>query len=250
MSGCSGIVLIAIFFAFYPPIGFILVIYYGLLFACKSADETIKTADCEGSRSLKSTPNNSSSSGSGFFGLFSSSQFQARMWATNVFPDSRNYLIIDTETTGLTRRDEVVEIGVIDLAGNTVFHSYIKPPKRRKMPPDAERVHKISLAFLKDKPTMADIVERFRAVVSGKVLISYNAEFDERLLKQTCDKYSLPSLNNRWECAMIRYAAWVGEWNSYHNDYKWQKLPSAGHDALSDCLATRKIIIEMAGGKV
>ena len=178
-----------------------------------------------------------------------SGQRDSVSWARAVLANASSYLIVDTETTGLSGRDEIVEIGVVDLSGNTVFHSYVRPPKRRKMPPDAEFIHKISLKFLKDKPTMAEIIEPLRRVLYNKTLISYNAEFDEKLFRQTCKKYELSGLSNRWECAMLPYAAWVGEWNDYHGDYKWQKLPSAGHDALSDCLATRKIIIEMAGGK-
>lgn len=163
--------------------------------------------------------------------------------------DSGEFLIIDTETTGLSGRDEVIEIAIIRPNGDAVFRSHIKPPKRRKMPPEAEKIHGITLAFLKDKPTLADVWAGIERAVHGKILIAYNAEFDERLLRQTCKKYDLPALKNKWECAMLHYAAWVGEWNDYRNDYKWQKLPSAGHNAFSDCLATRKVIVEMAGGK-
>lgn len=177
------------------------------------------------------------------------SQHDSIRWAASVLANSSSHLIIDTETTGLSGRDEVIEISIIEMNGNKVFHSHIKPPKRRKMPPEAEKVHGISISFLKDKPTLEQVWPGIQAALCGKTLIAYNAEFDERLLRQTCRKYNLQPLGNRWECAMIPYAAWVGEWNDYRNDYKWQKLPSAGHDALSDCLATRKIIIEMAGGR-
>jgi hypothetical protein len=50
---------------------------------------------------------------------------------------------------------------------------------------------------------------------------------------------------------MDQYSAWVGEWSKKKNDVKWQKLPNlsgmAGHDALSDCVSTLKVLQKMAG---
>ena len=45
---------------------------------------------------------------------------------------------------------------------------------------------------------------------------------------------------------MIMYARFIGEWASWKDDYKWQKLPGGDHTALGDCIATLNIIKEMA----
>jgi DNA polymerase-3 subunit epsilon len=42
------------------------------------------------------------------------------------------------------------------------------------------------------------------------------------------------------------YSQWVGEWNDYHQDYKWQRLPGGDHSALGDCKATLEVIRRMA----
>lgn len=47
-------------------------------------------------------------------------------------------------------------------------------------------------------------------------------------------------------CAMQWYSQWVGEWNDYHGNYKWQKLPGGNHTAYGDCLATLLVIEKMA----
>lgn len=49
-----------------------------------------------------------------------------------------------------------------------------------------------------------------------------------------------------WRCVMRVYAKYVGEWNEFHGDYKWQRLPRGGHRALDDCQATLRMLREMA----
>jgi hypothetical protein len=48
---------------------------------------------------------------------------------------------------------------------------------------------------------------------------------------------------------MLQYAAFVGEWEEYYRAYKYQRLPSAGHSAVEDCLATLDVIRTMAGAR-
>lgn len=51
-----------------------------------------------------------------------------------------------------------------------------------------------------------------------------------------------------YDCAMLRYAEWVGEWNNYHNSFCWQKLEGGDHSALGDCATTLAVLEKMAGG--
>ena len=49
---------------------------------------------------------------------------------------------------------------------------------------------------------------------------------------------------------MKPFAAYIGEWNDYHNNYRWQTLEKystqADHSALGDCKATLERIEQMA----
>jgi DNA polymerase-3 subunit epsilon len=47
---------------------------------------------------------------------------------------------------------------------------------------------------------------------------------------------------------MLQYAEWFGEWNSYHQSFRWQKLQGGDHSALGDCFATLELIKRMADG--
>lgn len=91
-------------------------------------------------------------------------------------------IILDTETTGLSpiTGDRIVEIGAVELinhipSGKT-YHVYLNP--ERDMPKEAEAVHGLSSAFLKDKPLFKAIAEEFLAFVSDAPLIIHNASFD------------------------------------------------------------------------
>ncbi len=91
-------------------------------------------------------------------------------------------IILDTETTGLSpiTGDRIVEIGAIELinhipSGKT-YHVYLNP--ERDMPKEAEAVHGLSLAFLKDKPLFKTVVDEFLEFVGDAPLIIHNASFD------------------------------------------------------------------------
>ena len=59
-----------------------------------------------------------------------------------------------------------------------------------------------------------------------------------------------------WHCAMEAYAELYGDWNDYHQSYRWQKLSDAArvmnikasnlHSALGDCQTTLAVIQAMA----
>ncbi len=141
----------------------------------------------------------------------SSSRLEAINWALDILNNADNCLILDTETTGLRETDEVIEIGIIDMNGNTVFHSYVKPLRRRSIPAASARIHGITMAKLKDAPTMIDIHPQIRNLLKGRIVIAYNSSFDRRLLKQTFNKYDLTSLSKVvWQDAMVPYSKFVG----------------------------------------
>ncbi len=57
---------------------------------------------------------------------------------------------IDTETTGLDKDAEVIEISIVDWDGSVLFTSLVKPP--RAIPLDAQRVHHIKDADFASAP--------------------------------------------------------------------------------------------------
>jgi len=168
-------------------------------------------------------------------------------WAKEVLNNKEEYVILDTETTGLGKNDVVIQIGVIDLSGNVLFDSLIRPTKRKRMPKSATAIHGITMKMLETKPTFVEVQEEIKGIIDGKEIIIYNFEYDERLLDQTTDQDGVGYLRmNPYHCAMKMYSQFKGEWNDYYGDYRYQKLPSGDHSAVGDCQATLKVIEEMA----
>jgi DNA polymerase III subunit epsilon len=168
------------------------------------------------------------------------------LWAKKVLAAKGSYVILDTETTGLKRNDVVLEIAIIDLDGNELFNSKIRPTKRKKISEDAIAIHGIKMADLKDAPTFAEIKAKLEEIIGNKTVIIYNTEYDKKIIDQTCKQDECSYFKMRNECAMIPYSEFVGRWSEYHHNYTFQRLPGGDHSAIGDCRATLKAIQKMA----
>ncbi len=142
-----------------------------------------------------------------------------------------NPLIIDTETTGLGRADEIVEIAVVDVTGAKLLDSLVDPTVY--IGASAAAVHGISDEDLEDEPAIKDLMPRLRKMFDKRRVLSYNFDFDRRLIAQSISAYQLswPSKWNHWweqpveqHCIMRLYA-------QYRNTSRWQRL----EDALDQC---------------
>lgn len=160
----------------------------------------------------------------------------------NPFQNPDDYVILDTETTGLST-PQAVEICVIDLSGKTLFNSRLKPFIPIEL--EATRVHGITNHDVSHCLRFYDVYSEFQFVTRNKILLIYNAAFDLKVLKNTYSSNSLLIPKFKSECVMLAYSEFVGEWNDYFKNYKWQKLPSGDHSALGDCLATLSVLKEM-----
>lgn len=93
-------------------------------------------------------------------------------------------LILDTETTGLSNQDKVVELSLLELidgikTGRTLhyfFNPEIKISKR------AQEIHRITNEKVADAPLFKDKAEEIIKFIGEGVIIAHNAKFDQRML--------------------------------------------------------------------
>lgn len=139
-------------------------------------------------------------------------------------------IFIDTETTGFTNDDVVIEIGVVDLQGRTLFESLFKPGI--PIPPDSVAVHHITEEMVADAPSWKDTWDELQTVLKGRYVGMYNADFDLRMMKQTHERYWLewPLDDRYFFCVMKLYAAFYGEMKQRGRGYRFHKLEAAGAD--------------------
>ena len=62
---------------------------------------------------------------------------------------------LDTETTGLDSKAEIVEISIVDHDDTLLFESLVRPT--RPIPPDSSRVHYITNERGKSAPTSGEV---------------------------------------------------------------------------------------------
>lgn len=112
---------------------------------------------------------------------------------------AENALFLDTETTGMSENDEVIELGIVDARGKEVFHKYFKPTV--KIAEDAEKVHHIKDIYLSHEREFIDSWMSIREILKGKPLFIFNRAFDKRMILQTLRKFTADEyvLNNAEE---------------------------------------------------
>ena len=165
----------------------------------------------------------------------------------------REFLILDTETTGL-HQGEIVEIAIINAHGDKLLETYIHPVNG--IPDDASKIHGITLETVASAPTWCYMVDEIMDIIDGKDLVVYNAVYDRKMMHQSGEAHGMAKVEwkevARWWCAMEAYAEYYGDWNSYRGNYKWQSLTNAArqcgievngaHSALGDCRMTLEVI--------
>lgn len=140
--------------------------------------------------------------------------------------------IIDTETTGFTNADTVIEIALIDLAtGKLVFHRYYMPVKDSH--PSALKVHGLSknkLARLKAVEWDVISAKEIENFLEGAIVLEYSTGFDERMINLSLDHAysSIGSLTDcQWRSPMLDYNIYRGVLNGTGKGFKRHKLIDA-----------------------
>ena len=176
---------------------------------------------------------------------------EASRWARRLL-ERTDWVILDTETTGLDASAEVVQLAVLGSDGSTLVDTLVRP--RGRIPRDAVAIHGITDTMVATAPLYAEVYTTLLGMVESKSIIAYNAPFDRKMLIQTALSNRVAIISNPWECAMDQYARFLGQWSSRRGSYAWVSLPRPDappgykHQAIDDCRATLAVIRRMASG--
>ena len=112
----------------------------------------------------------------------------------------KRVICFDIETPGFEymRGDRVIEIGAVVVIDGKItdnsFHEYINP-EGKIIPPDTYMVHKISNAFLEDKPKMSEVAPRFLEFIGDSPIVAHNGlDFDFPFVNFELNKLGLRTI--------------------------------------------------------
>lgn len=116
-----------------------------------------------------------------------------------------DFVVLDTETTGLGASDEIIEVAVVDGGGTTLLHTLVWPHAGR-VPQAATRVHGLRIGDLAGAPTWPQVLAELGPRLRGRRVLAWNAPFDERMARQSSGLWGVPHDLPDFECAMRAYA--------------------------------------------
>lgn|GEM_PF-1448342 len=128
---------------------------------------------------------------------------EPRRWLLELFREG--FAVVDVETTGLGRRDEVVEVAAVDVEGRVIFESLVRP-KLGRVPAEATRIHGLTWVDLCHAPTWPEVADALADALAGFRVLAWNAPFDERLSAQSSRVWGVEHPLPGFECAMRAYS--------------------------------------------
>ncbi|MFD3922861.1 exonuclease domain-containing protein [Streptomyces sp. NPDC058595] len=202
---------------------------------------------------------------------------ELRAWAAAALA-AADVVVLDVQTTGTHPTARIVEIAVYSSRRELLFHTLVDPGE--PIPAGASEIHGITDADVVGKPAFSDALVELTEVLHGKRCLIYNKSFDVSRLQHELtlhylgldERAGVPGAPDgavpqpqaeasavagrraaawlgqvRFEDVMIPYSEWVGEWNEYHGQVRWQPL-NGGHRAAADCRAVLDVLGAMSKG--
>ncbi len=170
-----------------------------------------------------------------------------------------NEVILDTETTGLSVREDhrIIEIACIEtknlIPTNKIFYKLINP--ERKIAEDAIKIHGYTNAKLDSEPKFKDIADELIEFISGKKLIIHNAPFDIGFINHELKKINKKLLDDKknvidtLELARSKYPGSSSSLDNLCKRFNIDLSKRTKHNAMLDCELLRKVYINLIGEK-
>jgi DNA polymerase-3 subunit epsilon len=162
------------------------------------------------------------------------------------------YTVLDTEATGLrpSDGDELIAIGAVRIVNGRVlrrevFDCLIDP--RRTISEEAQAVHGISASMLRGRPTVDEVLPRFRRFVEDTVIVGHNVAFDMRFFELKEEASGIKFDNPVLDTLQLSCIAQPGR-ESQALDEACERLGIAitgRHTALGDALATAEVFLAL-----
>lgn len=112
------------------------------------------------------------------------------------------FVVIDTETTGLFKNDRIIELGCVVFSRGKMLEEWstLVNPNRDLGP---THIHKITPSMVSIAPTFEEISNDLLRLLNGRIIVGHNASFDIRMLKQEFTRLGIEVEFGKPFCTMI-----------------------------------------------
>ena len=157
------------------------------------------------------------------------------------------FVAFDVETTGLSRKDRVIEIAAVKFRGTTEIAaaSWLINPGI-PIPKSAQRVHGITDSMVKGSPAFAEVFTNFLVFADDSILLAHNASYDARMINQEVARLDLTAPTNAVADTLRLSRIWFPEIESHSLKSVLTHLEMTqkeGHRALSDTRDVMRLFI-------
>lgn len=155
------------------------------------------------------------------------------------------FAVLDFETTGFSRHDRVIEIGVVLLDANCrverTWQTLVQPNRGF----DNSDVHGITPTNLVGAPTFEHVARRFAEVLNGRVIVAHNASFEYNFLTNEFGRLGIELADGNWllDTMVLARQFMPGQPVSLKNVLSIIGIENrAAHTALADAEATAAVL--------
>ncbi len=165
---------------------------------------------------------------------------------------------LDTETTGLDPDSghRIVEIGCVEMINHIAtqnhFHVYLNP--ERDMPQEAEKIHGLSMEFLKDKPLFRSVADAFLEFLQDSTLVIHNAQFDMKFINAELGRLGYPVIPMKRaldtvQMARRKFPGQPANLDALCRQFNVDASARVKHGALLDAELLADVYLELRGGR-
>ncbi|MCL1948430.1 MAG: 3'-5' exonuclease [Turicibacter sp.] len=164
-----------------------------------------------------------------------------------IMANGQEYVLLDAEMTGVGIRDEIIELALVDMDGNSVYEGRFCPDTH--ITDGAYAVHGISEDELWDCPKFSEAWPEIYPLMEGKTLLIYNRQSDIKFLHQTLKKQKIKTPVFKSQCVQELYEKYAGLRRSVTLEKACNDMGMVfeqNHQAKDDCLMTLALVKAMA----
>ncbi|MBB6005688.1 exonuclease domain-containing protein [Arcicella rosea] len=161
-----------------------------------------------------------------------------------------NFVAIDFETAN-NAQSSACALGLVKVENGIIAErrEWLIKPTPFEMGFYQNKVHKINLMDLRDKPTFDEIWDELKPLLENQVVIAHNATFDFGVLNSVCTHYNIQPVKLTRMCSIaLSRMAWRNERGYGLSTLVKSKLDSYSfnhHDALADAEACAVLVLKV-----